>query len=705
MERSYGSRVLKNPCGALCALCGLGYDEYVMKKDITLQDAKTRVKKLREEIRRYRYAYHVLDELLVSDAVNDSLKKELFDLEMQYPSLVTPDSPTQRVGGEVRKEFTKVRHEAPMLSLNDGFSREDVVAWHERLENHLKEKVAPRFFCDLKIDGLAVELVYERGVLVRGSTRGDGVVGEDITANVKTIDAIPLVLRDANTKIPQRLTVRGEIFLLEKDFERINKEQKKKDLPPYANPRNVAAGSVRQLDPKITASRGLRFLAHGTPTDFGQKTFSDEREAFRAWGFPTSKHSIDVQSLKAVYVFRDQWEKGRTRLGYEVDGIVVFVCERALFSRLGVVGKAPRGALAYKFAPEEATTRVEDITIQVGRTGALTPVATLAPVEVRGVTITHATLHNFDEIERLGVRTHDTVVVSRAGDVIPKITEVLTKLRTGKEKRFHVPKRCPIDSSPVTHDGVVYRCSNSSCGARSRRLLRHFVSRAAFDMRGLSGKTLDRFLDAGLITDAADIFSLQEGDIAPLKGFGETSARNIVEEVLEKKTVSLARFLYALGILHVGEETAVLLAERAGSASTVSDVLGTFRDMSQEGLEAIHDVGPKVAESVWEWFHDKKNVALLEKFEKVGLVIEKQKVKSKKQTLVGTTFVFTGTLERMSREEAKAKVRALGGDVSGSVSKKTSYVVSGADPGSKRAKAEKLGVEILNEKAFMKLLR
>ncbi|MDO8751939.1 MAG: NAD-dependent DNA ligase LigA, partial [Candidatus Wolfebacteria bacterium] len=559
----------------------------IMVKKIDIQEAKTRILKLRREIEKYRYAYHVEDTSLVSDAVNDSLKKELFDLEEMYPEFRTPDSPTQRVGGKPLDSFKKVRHETSMLSLNDAFSEEDMKDWVERVENYLKRKARPEFYCELKLDGLAIELVYEDGVLVQGSTRGDGKVGEDVTGNLKTVEAIPLRLKtqgsrllrqladsdgQAGKRVPKRLIVRGEVFLTKKEFARINKELEKKGEKTYANPRNLAAGSIRQLDPKIMASRKLDSFAYEIVTDLGQKTHSEEHEVLRKLGFKTNPHNRRAETLHDVVVFRNQWEKGREKLDYEVDGVVVIFHDNKTYDEAGVVGKAPRGAIAYKFSPKEATTVVLEVKIQVGRTGVLTPVAIMDPVEVGGITITHATLHNFDEIERLGVKIGDTVVVSRAGDVIPKITSVLKNLRTGKEAHILVPRTCPIDGSPVKKDGppssggtsarqgVLLRCSNARCGARQREQLYHFVSRAAFDIRGLGDKILDRFLDEGLITDVADIFTLEEGDIKVLERFGEKSAENITREISEKKEISLPRFLYALGILHVGEETAQLVA-------------------------------------------------------------------------------------------------------------------------------------------------
>lgn len=701
---------------------------------MTREEARRRILKLRQEINRYRYAYHVLNQSLVADEVLDSLKKELFDLEQQFPELITPDSPTQRVAGKPLKAFKKVRHETPMLSFNDAFSAEDMRAWLERLENYLGRKIGtkdkeqgghPLFYGELKIDGLAIELVYQDGILVEGSTRGDGLVGEDVTQNLRTIEAIPLRLlapeeieknlrqlglnpADYNLK-PSRLVVRGEVFLTKKEFEAINREQKKKGLKLYANPRNIAAGSVRQLDPAITAARKLDSFQYDIVTSLGQKTHEEEHLLLRAMGFKTNPHNRGLRGLEEVFEFRDYWQKQRSRLEYEIDGVVIILNDNRLFEAAGVVGKAPRAAIAYKFSPKQATTVVEEIKVQVGRTGVLTPVAVMRPVAVGGVTITHATLHNADEIGRLGLKIGDTVVVSRAGDVIPQITKVLKELRTGGEREFHMPKRCPVDGSPVVREGVAYRCSNKDCGARSHRELYHFVSRPAFDIRGLGKKIIDRFLAEGLISDAADIFTLRAGDIAALPRFGEKSATNIVQEIEEKKKISLPRFIYALGILHVGEETARLLASRAASdgqaVTRPAEVLEVFRKLSLADLQQIPDIGPKVAESIYRWFRERRNIRLLERLDKAGVRLTSPKSEVKSQKLAGLTFVLTGGLESMSREEAKDKIRELGGNISESVSRKTSYLVVGSEPGSKYERAKKLGVRMIDEREFLKIIR
>ncbi len=679
------------------------------------KQAKERIEKLRKAINRYRYAYHVLDKSEISDEALDTLKKELFDLEQRFPDLITTDSPTQRVAGKPLDEFHKVRHEVKMTSLNDAFSEDDMRAWMERMKNYLGQEVGSDFYCDLKMDGLAVELVYEDGLFVQGSTRGDGETGEDITQNLKTVEAIPLRLeaRSPEREVPKRLVVRGEVFLFTKEFQRINKEQKKKGEKIYANPRNLVAGSIRQLDPKVAASRKLHFYAYAISGEGDQyikdyPTHDYEYKMLRKFGIAPNPDGKVVKSLEEIFKFHSEVGKKREKLAYEIDGIVVTVNDKQLYGRLGIIGKAPRGAAAYKFSPKEATTIVEGIQVQVGRTGALTPVAVLRPVEVGGITITHATLHNADEIGRLDLKIGDTVIVSRAGDVIPKVTKVLKELRTGKEKAFHMPEKCPVDGSKVVRDGVAYRCASKDCGARQREGLYHFVSGNAFNMEGLGPKILDRFLDEGLINDAADIFTVEKGDIAALERFGEKSAENVVAEIEMRKKIALDKFIYSLGIIHVGEETARLLAQKAllikPKISSPAEILEIFGGTSEEDLQGIKDVGPAVAKSIAEYFSDKRHRELIKKFDKVGVVIDVSQLKVKSNKLAGMSFVLTGTMEGMSREEAKEKIRSFGGETSESVSGKTSYVVAGTAAGSKLDKANKLGVKVLNEKEFLSLL-
>ncbi len=673
--------------------------------------AKERIAKLKELINHHRYQYHVLDKQEISDAALDSLKKELFDLEQQFPELITPDSPTQRVGGQPLKEFVKVRHETRMISLNDAFSEQDMRDWYERLLNHLEsiryQLSTPNlsFYADLKMDGLAVELVYENGVLIQGSTRGDGEFGEDITQNLKTIDSIPLKLQPISSQLSSKIIVRGEAFLTTKEFERINKEQEKKGEKPYANPRNLVAGSIRQLDPKVAASRKLDFHAYFLrASDIQYKTKEGEYQALRQLGFKTAAEGKLVNTLEEVFAFHQQINKKRSKIPYQIDGIVVSINDNILAEAAGVIGKTPRAAIAYKFPAEEKTTIVEDIMVQVGRTGALTPVAVLTPVEVGGVIVKHSTLHNADEIERLGLKIGDTVVVSRAGDVIPKIIKVFPELRPKNARTFVMPEVCPYDGSKVVRDGVIYRCPNPQCGARHREQLYHFVGRGAFNIEGLGPKIIDRLLDEGLIDDAADIFDLEAKEVEVLERFGAKSAQNLVQEIASKKTISLAKFIYSLGIVHVGEETALLLA-KTFSAHSIDEFMQKGKQITLEQLQEIPDIGPKVSQSIYDWFEEKRNLALLEKLSLAGITIETVQVGMKSSKLAGLSFVLTGTLTSMSRDEAKQKIRDLGGDISESVSKKTSYVVAGEAAGSKKDKAEQLGVKILDEKAFLDFIK
>ncbi len=704
-----------------------------MKTHKNKKDAEERIGQLKKIIGKYRHERLTLNKEIISPEAEDALKKELFDLEQEFPEFITADSPTQRVGGEPLKQFKKVRHEERMLSFNDAFSKEDVNDWLERLSNFLGRKITGPFYAELKIDGLAVELVYENGVLVQGSTRGDGEIGEDVTQNLKTIEAIPLMLTNADfthtdaeisprksaINLSERLIVRGEVFLNKKEFDAINREQIRKDLKPYANPRNVAAGSIRQLDPKITASRKLDSFQYDIVTKIGQRKHSEEHEILHRLGFRTNANNKFCATINDVFEFHEYWNKHREKLPYEIDGIVIIADDNSVYDSAGVIGKAPRAAIAYKFSPREATTIVEDIKVQVGRTGALTPVAVMRPVNVGGVTITHASIHNADEIKRLGLKIGDTVIVRRAGDVIPQVTKVLKELRTGKEKEFKMPMRCPIDDSKVVRDGVAYRCSSKTCGARHRESLYHFVSRSAFDIRGLGPKIIDRFLDEGLISDAADIFEIKEGDIATLEQFGEKSAWKIVKEIETKKKVTLNRFIFSLGILHVGEETANLLAQKVSNieypsfakasagrqVSSPKDLRKVFEDMNIEQLQEIPDVGPKVAESIHGWFREARNEKLLEKLDAAGVIIKSEKRHDTSDKLKGKTFVITGSLESMPRDEAKEKIRQFGGDVSESVSKKTSYVVVGSEPGSKYEKAKELGVQTISEKELLEFLK
>ncbi|MDP3792121.1 MAG: NAD-dependent DNA ligase LigA [bacterium] len=690
-------------------------------------ETKKRIEKLREAIDHHRYLYHVLDKQEISDAALDSLKKELFDLEQEFPQFIASDSPTQRIGGEPLKEFKKFRHSEPMLSFDDAFDEKDMKDWETRMANALgikKEGLARRsfseggYYCELKIDGLAIELIYKKGVWEVGSTRGDGLTGEDVSQNLKTVEAIPLRLLDEkeiskNLKkeglgrfersikkaLTETIIVRGEVFITRKEFDRINREQEKNNQKIYANPRNLAAGSVRQLDSSIARSRKLDSYAYAFKTNVGQITHEEEHLILKALGFKTNPHNKFCKALDEIYKFRNYWEEHRERLNYEIDGIVVAVNDNKTFNKLGVVGKSPRGAIAYKFAPKEAQTIVEDIVVQVGRTGTLTPVAVLRPVNIGGTTVSRATLHNLDEIKRLGVKIGDTVIVGRAGDVIPDVRQVLKDLRTGREKEFHMPKKCPVCDSPVEQISgqVAFKCINKNCPAIKREAVYHFVSRKAFYIDGVGPKIIDQLMETGLIRDAADLFTLKKEDLLNLERFAEKSAENTVNAIQSKKKVALDKFIYSLGIEHVGEETAFTLSRHFKK-------FNNFTGSSQEELQNISDVGPIVAKSIYEWFQKAYNQKLLGKFHKAGVIILEEKKIKDSSKLAGKTFVVTGSLESMTREDAQDKIRKLGGDVSSSVSKETDYIVVGSEPGSKYEKAKKLGVKTLTEDQFLKIV-
>ena len=669
------------------------------------QQAKERIEKLKKIINHHRYLYHVLDKPEISDAALDSLKHELKELEEKFPEFITPDSPTQRVGGRALEGFKKVRHSRPMLSLEDIFEEKEFDDWTIRIKKLLGISDFPELFGELKFDGLAISLLYKNGVLLRGATRGNGAVGEDITQNIKTIEAIPLRLefcRNLAIGKPTWLSdslveVRGEAIMTRQAFEEINKAQGEKGGQIYANPRNLTAGSLRQLDPKITASRKIDFHAYGLITDLGQKKHSDEHEILKDLGFKTDAFSKICRSLGEVFELRKKIIAQRPKLKCDIDGIVFSVNDNSLFRKLGAVGKAPRGSVAFKFAAKEATAKVKDIIIQVGRTGVLTPVAILEPVKISGVTVSRATLHNKDEIKRLGLKIGDTVIVSRAGDVIPDIRKTLKELRTGKEKTFKMPNKCPVCAKAVYYDkkGIILRCRNLKCPMRQRAHLKHFASKSAFDIEGLGPKSINLLLDQGLIQDSADIFDLREGDLMPLERFGEKSAQNLVSAIRLKKSVPLSRFIIGLGILHVGEETAEDLALHFGSLEKLAGA-------SKEELELIPNIGGVVAESIYNWFCQPYNKKLLNKLQ-ARLKIQSPKLRSQK--LRGKTFVLTGTLDSLSREEAKQKIRSLAGRASESISKEIDYLVAGEEPGSKLDKAKKLGVKIINEKEFLELLK
>jgi len=649
------------------------------------KEAEKRIEKLKKVISHHRYLYHVLNRQEISDEALDSLKHELFKLEKEYPELITADSPTQRVAGKPSKGFKKVEHKTFMLSIEDIFSEKELQDW----ESYIK-RLAPTetlsYFCEPKIDGFAVTLIYRNGILETGATRGNGKVGEDVSQNLKTIESIPLKLRQNTHKTVE---VRGEVYMEKKDFEKFSKT--------YANPRNLAAGSIRQLDPKLASSRPLKFLAYDLVTDLGQKKHSQEHQLLQDLGFK-AEQGKECKRLSDIVDFWRQLAKKRETLPFQIDGLVIVIDNNALFKKLGVAGKSPRGIRAFKFSPKQATTRVKDVKVQIGRTGAITPVAILEPVKVAGVTISRATLHNEDEIKRLGVKIGDTVIVERAGDVIPAVAKVLKGLRSGKEKEFRFPRTCPICSRALIRPKgeALWRCPNSNCRARRKESLCHFVSKKAFDIEGLGPKIIDQLLDENLISTATDLFELKQGDLIPLERFAEKSASNLITAIQHSVKIPLARFIYALGIRHVGEETAISLAQYFRSISEL-------KRASRETLEHLSDIGDKVAESIYDWFKNERNLKLIGDLLKAGIHILPPKTFSKK--LQGKTFVLTGALESMTRNEAHKKIRLLSGHPLTSISQKTDYLVVGENPSSKLDKAKKLDVKIIHEKEFLNMVK
>ncbi len=658
--------------------------------------AAQRMTQLRKLIETHRYAYHVLDKQTISDAALDSLKHELYTLEQEYPDLITPDSPTQRVGGKPLEKFQKVTHQFRMLSMEDVFSPEEFRAWHERVEKRAEKSV--EYFCMPKLDGLAVSLVYENGYLVTAATRGDGMVGEDVTQNVKTIESVPLHLERSGKMVSKRVEVRGEIYFPLREFEDLNKKLVQSGESALANPRNAAAGSIRQLDPSIAAARPLAFVAWDLYGDFGQKTMEEEWKLMEELGFKSVPESKRCFTIDQVEIQWKSLQSRREKLNYWIDGMVVRVNDNALYERLGIVGKTPRGIVAWKFPAEEATTVIKRIEWFVGRTGALTPVALVEPTWVGGTTVQHASLHNLDEIERLDVREGDSVILYKAGDIIPKIKSVLKELRPKSTKKIHPPSSCPVCGSSIERRAgeVAISCKNRRCFSQERELILHAAR--AFGIDGLGPQTIATLLEQKLIQRPPDLFDLTSSDLRGLEGFAEISSQKLVEEIQRHKRITLADFLVALGIRNVGEQTALDLANHFGSLSGIQQA--TF-----EQLREVEGIGDVVAQSVREFFEEEHNQAVLEGYERVGIQILDQPRHRTKTVFKGKTFVLTGTLETLTREEAKERVRNAGGKVASSVSQKTDFVVVGAEPGSKYDEAKKLGVKILSESEFLAMLQ
>jgi DNA ligase (NAD+) len=663
------------------------------------KDPKEQIEKLRDKVRYHEHRYFVLDSPEISDAEFDALVAQLKTLEAEHPELITPDSPTQRVGGKPREGFVQVAHSVPMQSLDNAYSEEELREFDRRVREGVgRERVD--YVAELKLDGMSMAVVYERGQLQRAVTRGDGRVGEDVTENARTIRSLPLSLPEnalAKTKLKGNLEVRGEALLHRKAFDRLNQERERAGLSLFANPRNAAAGSIRMLEPGIVAERHLDYFAYLLLADgrVGAKEQRQVLETLALLGFKVNPQWRHCRDLDEALEYCREWETKRESLPFETDGVVIKVNSIALQEELGSTAKAPRWAIAYKYAARQATTQVRDILVSVGRTGALTPVAILEPVPIGGVTVSRATLHNEDEIRRLGLKIGDTVVVERGGDVIPKVVRVETSARAkhrGELREFKMPSRCPVCGGHVVREEgeVAWRCVNVNCPAQLKESILHFAGRRAMDIDGLGEALVDQLVDSGLVRDVADIYKLNEEKLVALERMGEKSARNLLREIEQSRSRSLERLIFALGIRMVGERTAALLADYFGS-------LDKLEAASQEELEVVFEVGPAVASSIHSFFREPRNRQLIERLRKEGLRLEQAK-KAVRKILAGKVFVLTGTLEHYTREEAKRCIEEAGGRVTGSVSKNTDYVVAGAEPGSKLDKARELGVAVVDEK-------
>lgn len=662
---------------------------------------RERVEKLRVAIETYRYEYHVLDTERIAPEALDALKHELATLEERYPELVTPDSPTQRVAGSALPGFKKITHTVPQWSFNDVFNEEELRAFDERVQKNVRAEFGEReratYTAELKIDGLKIVLTYKKGVLETVATRGDGRVGEDVTMNVRTIESVPLTLTR-----PVDVVVEGEVWMGRKALAALNRKRVKNGEPEFANPRNAAAGSIRQLDPRVAAERALDTYIYDLASYSGvlPTTQFEELALLRELGFKVNAHAVCAESIDEVLALWERWQTKKDKEDYLIDGIVVKVNERAFQEALGYTGKAPRFAVALKFPAEQVTTVVEDIVLQIGRTGILTPVVHLTPVTVAGVVVSRATLHNEDQIARLDVRVGDTVVIQRAGDVIPEVVQVVVELRPKNAKKYTFPKRvseCGGDGAIERVPGMAaWRCVSKNSLAQLRRKFHHFVGKHAFDIEGLGARTVDQLLDAGLVSHYADIFTITEGDLLALEGFAEVSAKKTIQAINARRSVSFDRFLIGLSIPQVGEETARDLASHFKT-------LDRLKNAGEEMLKEVEGVGDIVALSIVEWFADSTHARELELL--LNEVTIQRPLQTNKTTLSGKTFVLTGTLTSLSRDEAAAAIRSAGGSVTSSVSKKTDYVVAGENPGSKLEKARELGVSVIPEDEFLRLVR
>jgi DNA ligase (NAD+) len=667
------------------------------------KDVEKKIAALREKIRHHEYLYYVVDNPEISDLEFDKLMRQLKDLEAEHPELIAPDSPTQRVGGKPREGFVKVPHSSPMLSLDNTYSEEELRDWERRV-HELSGRSDVDYVCELKLDGMSLALIYEDGKLVRGITRGDGSVGEDVTLNVRTVRSVPLSIPKEKLKkagIPMDFEVRGELLMPLASFKKMNEEREIKGLPAFANPRNATAGTVRQLESKVTAERRLDYFTYMLLRD--GRTYFDRHwktlDALDAAGFKVNQNRKLVHNIDQAWAFIQQWEAKRDSLPYEIDGIVIKVDRTSLQDELGFTGKAPRWAIAYKYAARAGITKLENVRWQVGRTGKLTPVAELAPVLIGGTTVRNATLHNMDEIERLGVKIGDWVQVERGGDVIPKVAKVIDDKDHPRGKgNIEVPEKCPVCGTKVvrTEGEVDYRCVNANCPAKLVGTILHFASRGVMNIDGMGDALVGQLTESGLVKNVADIYKLTKDDLLSLERMGDKSAQNILDEIENSKKLPLERVIYGLGIRMVGERTAQFLAEHFGSMEALESA-------GVEELQDVNEVGPRIAESIVEFFSIAANRKLVERLREAGLTLTGQK-KQRGTKLAGKTFVLTGTLAHFTRDEAKKMIEDAGGKVTGSVSKKTDYVVAGADAGSKLDKAKELGVHVIDEKEMQRIV-
>ncbi|MEK7222811.1 MAG: NAD-dependent DNA ligase LigA [Pseudomonadota bacterium] len=660
---------------------------------------RKRAEELRQEINHHNYRYYVLDDPVVSDAQYDKLLRELQAIEAQHPDLITPDSPTRRVGAAPLSEFGEVRHKIPMTSMDNAFDDEEAREWDQRVRKSLETEGSVAYTAEPKFDGTSVSLRYENGVLMQAGTRGDGETGEDVTANVRTIHTVPLHLQGEGW--PKVVEVRGEVVIPKKDFERLNAEQLKQGAKIFANPRNAAAGSLRQLDTRVTAARPLSFFPWGLGevSEPVARRYSEVSKHLRDWGFRVTEFFRVVNGVDECLRYYQEILAKRDELPFEIDGVVYKVDDLRARDQLGYTARAPRWAIAHKLPAQEETTVVEDIMASVGRTGVITPVAVLKPVQVSGVTVTHATLHNQDEVERKDVRIGDTVIVRRAGDVIPEVVGVIKEKRPRGARKWHTPDKCPVCGSQVIREEeeAAHRCMGGLvCSAQRTGAILHFASRHAMDIEGLGDKLVQQLVDKDMVKTVADIYRLKHDELADLERMAEKSAQNLLDQIEKSKNTTLARFLHALGIPQVGEATAQLLADQFGSMDEIMDA-------SRETLEQIHGIGPAMAEDISSFFHEKHNRGVIRDLLKAGIHWPKPTRVKKSSTLAGKTFVLTGGLSTMTRDEAKRRLQELGAKIAGSVSKKTDYVIVGEEPGSKADKARELGVTMLDEKEFLKL--